>query len=203
MKTQKNSKGQIKVNGNTYKLDPQVANSKKGETLITIAGGELKNIEYLDKSGNERELEIFEVTFQYKGVTNSGNLSDQLTFKESFTNNNVLRGGVPTLFGELAINFGAFSMPDLTSELDDEVVEDVEDVEDDTDTDNDGFIAPKVIASKDNEVPGDLDLDYFFNENFYGKSFICSVTRDNTSSSKKGNNGYLSIIPGTIRKFGK
>ena len=181
----------VKVQGKTYKLDPQVYYNQQGYSLVTLR--EVKQKTLPTKSGGE--FNIVKLKFQFRGFDGMGQLSDQFTFTEDIASENLLNRGEPTLKSYLYDGLGVKSLPTLEvatgSDLNNEAIADFS---------GDDFFEPMTDLS-DEEAIEPLDEKLKMSNvlpNYIGKSFIGVLTRNNTSKSKYSNASYLNLVPESI-----
>lgn len=179
----------VKIQGKTYKLDPQVHYNSQGYCLVTLRDVEQKTLP--TKSGGE--FNIVKLKLQFRGYDSMGQLSDQLTFTEDISSENLLSRGVPTLKSYIYDALDVESLPELgLADLDGEAI---------ANNNVNDFFAPMSDLS-DEEVIEPLDEKLKMSNvlpECIGKSFIAVLTRDNTSKNKYSNAGYLNLVPESIQ----
>lgn len=179
----------VKIQGKNYKLDPQVYYNHQGYCLVTLR--EVKQKTLPTKSGGE--FNIMKLKFQFRGFDSMGSLTDQLTFTEDISSENLLNRGEPTLKSYIYDALNIKALPEFEiADLDGEAI---------ADTSTDDFFAPMSDLS-DEEAIEPLDEKYKMSNvlpDYIGKSFIAVLTRDNTSKNKYSNAGYLNLVPESIQ----
>lgn len=177
----------VKVQGKTYNLDPQVYYNSLGYCLVTVRDVEQKTLK--TKAGDP--FTITKVKFQFRGYDAMGSLTDQMTFYEDFASENLLVKGKPTLKSFIYNALGVKDLPCLeVADLDIES----------SSEDEDNFFEP-LGDLEDEEAIEPLEEKYKLSKilpNYYGKSVVAILTRDNTKLGKYSNTGYLSIVPESV-----
>ena len=187
MSTTSSRPSTILFQGKKYNLDPQVHYNSNGYCLVTVRDVELKDLE--TKKGDT--FTITKVKFQFRGYDSMGTLTDQMTFYEDFINENLLTKGCPTLKSYIYEALGIKELPTF------EVV----DLEVDRSDESDGDFFEPLGDLVEEEAIEPLEEKYKLSKvlpEYYGKSFIAVLTRDNTKTGKYSNAGYLSIVPASV-----
>ena len=179
----------VKIQGKCYKLDPQVHYNHQGYCLVTLRGV----IEKILPTKSGGEFTIVKLKFQFRGYDCMGQISDQLTFTEDISSENILSRGEPTLKSYIYEALGVKTLPEFeVADLNGEA---------NAYSNSDDFFAPMTELS-DEEAIKPLDEKYRMMNvlpDYIGKSFIAVLTRDNTSKSKYSNAGYLNLVPESIQ----
>lgn len=179
----------VKIQGKSYKLDPQVYYNSQGYCLVTLRDVQQKTLP--TKSGSE--FNIVKLKFQFRGFDSMGQLSDQLSFTEDISSENLLSRGNPTLKSFIYDALGVRSLPEFElADLDGKAI---------AENPSDDFFAPMSDLSDEEAIePLDEKLKMLnVLPEYIGKSFIAVLTRDNTSKNKYSNAGYLSIVPESVQ----